>query len=145
MVLHSFNKRMLVEYVPNDTLIVGPKKKYVCLLFDENFKRGRSVDFLFYFYFIFYLIWNRVGRSGRFFFSLDFFFHSIFFQYLHKREISPKKQDVIAWMVVIKYPKSSCDNLLLQTSFSDHGDHIFLKRIARRTSSSWIDKNRRYP
>ena len=35
---------------------LGQKKKYVCLLFDENFKRGRSVDFLFYFIFIFYLI-----------------------------------------------------------------------------------------
>ena len=32
------------------------KKKYVCLLFDENFKQGRSVDFLFYFFFfLFYL------------------------------------------------------------------------------------------
>ena len=63
----------------------------------------------------------------------------------HKREISPKKKDVIAWMVFIKYPKSSGDDLLLQTSFSDHGDHIFLKRKATRTSPSWIDKNRRYP
>ena len=27
----------------------------------------------------------------------------------------------------IKYPKSSGDDLLLQTSFSDHGDHIFWK------------------
>ena len=44
-------------------------------------------------------------------------------------------------MVVIKYPKSSGDDLLLQTSFSDHGDHIFLKRKATRTSPSWIDKN----
>ena len=31
-------------------------------------------------------------------------------------------------MVVIKYPKSSGDDLLLQTSFSDHGDHIFFKK-----------------
>ena len=42
-----------------------------------------------------------------------------------KREINPKKKDVIAWMVVIKYLKSSGDDLLLQTSFSDLGDHIF--------------------
>ena len=26
---------------------IRPKKKYVCLLFDENFKQGRSIDFLF--------------------------------------------------------------------------------------------------
>ena len=31
-------------------------------------------------------------------------------------------------MVVIKYPKSSGDDLLLQTSFSDHGDHIFFEK-----------------
>ena len=43
----------------------------------------------------------------------------------HKREINPKMKDVIAWMVVIKYLKSSGDDLLLQTSFSDLGDHIF--------------------
>ena len=49
-----------------------------------------------------------------------------------KREINPKKKDVIAWMVVIKYLKSSGDDLLLQTSLSDLGDHIF-------------DKIRRYP
>ena len=42
-----------------------------------------------------------------------------------KREINPKKKDVIAWMVVIKYLKSSGDDLLLQTSFSDLGGHIF--------------------
>ena len=30
-------------------------------------------------------------------------------------------------MAVIKYLKSSGDDLLLQTSFSDHGDHIFRK------------------
>ena len=42
-----------------------------------------------------------------------------------KREINPKKKDIIAWMVVIKYLKSSGDDLLLQTSFSDLGDHIF--------------------
>ena len=37
-------------------------------------------------------------------------------------------------MVVIKYLKSSGDDLLLQTSFSDVGDHIFLneKRRERR-------------
>ena len=46
----------------------------------------------------------------------------------NKREISPKKKDVIAWMVFIKYPKSSGDDLLLQTNFSDHGDHIFLRK-----------------
>ena len=42
-----------------------------------------------------------------------------------KREINPKKKDNIAWMVVIKYLKSSGDDLLLQTSFSDLGDNIF--------------------
>ena len=42
-----------------------------------------------------------------------------------KREIDLKKKDIIAWMVVIKYLKSSGDDLLLQTSFSDLGDHIF--------------------
>ena len=42
-----------------------------------------------------------------------------------KREINPKKKDVIAWMVVIKYLKSSGDDLLLQTSLSDLGDHFF--------------------
>ena len=42
-----------------------------------------------------------------------------------KREINPKKKDAIAWIVVIKYLKSSGDDLLLQTSFSDLGDHIF--------------------
>ena len=42
-----------------------------------------------------------------------------------KREINPKKKDVIAWMVVIKYLMLSGDDLLLQTSFSDLGDHIF--------------------
>ena len=42
-----------------------------------------------------------------------------------KREINPKNKDVIAWMVVIKYLKSSGYDLLLQTSFSDLGDHIF--------------------
>ena len=40
-----------------------------------------------------------------------------------KREINIKNKDVIAWMVVIKYLKSSGDDLLLQTSFSDLGDH----------------------
>ena len=52
-----------------------------------------------------------------------------FFRYFQhqakKREINPKKKDVIAWMVVIKYLKSSGNDLLLQTSFSDLGDHIF--------------------
>ena len=42
-----------------------------------------------------------------------------------KREINPKKKDVIAWMVVIRYLKSSSDDLLLQTSFSDLGGHIY--------------------
>ena len=42
-----------------------------------------------------------------------------------ERGINPKKKDVIAWMVVIKYLKSSGDDLLLQTRFSDLGDHIF--------------------
>ena len=48
-----------------------------------------------------------------------------------KRKTSLKKKDVIAWMVVIKYLKSSGDDLLLpddlllQTSFSDLCDHIF--------------------
>ena len=41
-----------------------------------------------------------------------------------KREINLEKKDIIAWMVVIKYLKSSGDDLLLQTSFSDLGDHI---------------------
>ena len=41
------------------------------------------------------------------------------------RKINPKKKDITAWMVVIKYFKSSNDELLLQTSFSDLGDHIF--------------------
>ena len=31
-------------------------------------------------------------------------------------------------MVVIKYPKSSGDDLLLQTIVSDHGDHIFFEK-----------------
>ena len=35
-------------------------------------------------------------------------------------------------MVVIKYPKSSGDDLLLQTSFSDHGDHFFFLKEKRR-------------
>ena len=34
-------------------------------------------------------------------------------------------------MVVIKYPNSSGDDLLLQTSFYDHGDRIFLKEKRR--------------
>ena len=34
-------------------------------------------------------------------------------------------------MVVIKYLKSSGDDLLLQTSFSDHGDHNFWKEKRR--------------
>ena len=42
-----------------------------------------------------------------------------------KMEINPKKKDVIAWMVVIKYLKSSGDDLLLQKSCSDLSDHIF--------------------
>ena len=42
-----------------------------------------------------------------------------------KREINPKKKDVIAWMVVIKYLKSSGDDFLLQSCFADLGDHIF--------------------
>ena len=42
-----------------------------------------------------------------------------------KREINPKKKDVIACIVVIKYLKSSGDDLLLQTSLSDLGDYIF--------------------
>ena len=41
------------------------------------------------------------------------------------REINPKKKEVFAWMVVIKYLKSSGDDLLLQTCFSDLGDHIY--------------------
>ena len=46
---------ILIQRMETHTL--GQKKKYVCLLFDENFKQGRSVDFLFYFffYFLFYL------------------------------------------------------------------------------------------
>ena len=48
------------------------------------------------------------------------------------REISPKKKDVIACMVVIKYLKSSGDDLLLQTIFSDHCDHIFFLKEKRR-------------
>ena len=42
-----------------------------------------------------------------------------------KRELNPRKKDAIAWIVVIKYLKSSGDDLLLQKSFSDLGDHIF--------------------
>ena len=42
-----------------------------------------------------------------------------------KRKINPKKKEAFAWIVVIKYLKSSGDDLLLQTSFSDLGDHIF--------------------
>ena len=57
----------------------------------------------------------------------------------HKREISPKKKDFFSWMVVIKYPKSSGDDLLLQTSFSDHGDHIFLKRKATFENVAILD------
>ena len=38
----------------------------------------------------------------------------------------PKEERVfITWMVVIKYLKSSGDDLLLETSSSDLGDHIF--------------------
>ena len=62
-----------------------------------------------------------------------------------KREINPKKKDIIAWMVVIKYLKSSGNDLVLQTCFSDLSDNIFSKRKATRTSPSWIDKIRRYP
>ena len=54
----------------------------------------------------------------------------------------PKEDDAIAWMVVIKYLKSS--DLLLQTSFSDLGDHIFETKRSR-VSPSWIDKIQRYP
>ena len=43
-----------------------------------------------------------------------------------KREINPKKKDVIAWMVAINYLKSSGDDLL-QTSFSDLGDLFFFE------------------
>ena len=42
-----------------------------------------------------------------------------------KREINPKRKDVIAWIFVIKYLKPSGDDLLLQISFSDLCDHIF--------------------
>ena len=57
---------------------------------------------------------------------LTFFLSSVTYNIKQqKREINPKKIDVIAWMVVIKYLKSSGDDLLLQTSFSDLGDHIF--------------------
>ena len=50
-----------------------------------------------------------------------------FFRYLttSSNRRNPKIKDVIAWMVVIKYLKSSGDDLLLQTSFSVLGDHIF--------------------
>ena len=57
---------------------------------------------------------------------LTFFLPIVLNLYLQqKREINPKKKDAIAWIVVIKYLKSSGDDLLLQTSFSDLGDHIF--------------------
>ena len=55
--------------------------------------------------------------------------HLTFFRYLQHQATEegnkPWKKGVIAWMVVIKYLKSSGDDLLLQTSFSDLGDHIF--------------------
>ena len=66
---------------------------------------------------------------------LTFFLPIVLNLYLQqKREINPKKKDTIAWIAVIKYLKSSGDDLLLQTSFSDLGDHIFfkLKRRERR-------------
>ena len=50
---------------------------------------------------------------------------SLRFSSKRRGTINPEKKDIIAWMVVIKYPKSSGDDLLLQTSFSDLGDHIF--------------------
>ena len=65
--------------------MLRPKKKNVCLLFDENFKQGRSVDFLFYFISIFYLILNRVGSQ------VDFFFHSIFFSLFMYQGLERKK------------------------------------------------------
>ena len=36
-----------------------------------------------------------------------------------------RRHSMDSWIVVIKYLKSSGDDLLLQTSFSDLGDHIF--------------------
>ena len=62
-----------------------------------------------------------------------------------EREINPKKKDVITWMVVIKYLKSSGDDLLLQTSFSDLGDHFFLNEKRRERHHLGFDKIRRYP
>ena len=57
---------------------------------------------------------------------LTFFLPIVLNLYLQqKREINPRKKDAIAWIVVIKYLKSSGDDLLLQKSFSDLGDHIF--------------------
>ena len=50
--------------------------------------------------------------------AFNFLFSDTYNIKQQKREINPKKKDVIAWMVVI-------DDLLLQTSFSDLGDHIF--------------------
>ena len=66
-----------------------------------------------------------------YFLSSDTFKTSIYNIKQQKREINPKKKDAITWMVVIKYFKSSGDDLLLQTSFSDLGDHIFLKEKRR--------------
>ena len=59
-----------------------------------------------------------------------------------KREINPKKKDVIAWMVVMKYLKSSDDDLLLQTSFSDLGDHIFLNEKRRESRHLGLTKSK---
>ena len=44
-------------------------------------------------------------------------------------------------MFVIKYPKSSGDDLLLHTSFSDHGDQIFLKKKRRERRHLGLTKN----
>ena len=59
-----------------------------------------------------------------------------------KREINPKKKDVIAWMIVIKYLKSSGDDLLLQTSFSDLGDQIFLNEKGRERRHLGLTKSK---
>ena len=45
--------------------------------------------------------------------------------YLQRQETEEGNKDAIAWIVVIEYLKTSGDDLLLQTSFSDLGDHIF--------------------
>ena len=81
----------------------------MCLLFDENFKQGRSVDFLFYFIFIFYLILNRVGRSGRFFFFTRFF--NIYVPRFGKKKISDNANYLVCFIL---YDPSLDQRILLR-------------------------------